>query len=583
MKKIFSIALVGVAMMSLVGCANKNFDDQYPDPAKTATASIPNLFTGVLQAGNQWMNATYWRYYTQSSTSGRFAGINDDSNSRGRFRGASEGYYNIRWQNYYNQLTQVRIIERMMDDEKMTAKDKELNMLFYHLAKVVMAAQTHEMLSLFGPIPYRGAGTLAVNDYATAKDLCAYDNDAQTYTSILGYLKNAADYLVNKAPETSLTNLKNQDWTMAAGDQDRWRRFTNTLRLRIALHLATRGEVTAAAHATIKEVIEDPNKYPTIYNNNSNQGVTGSTENDTFNFGKGMSQAMRTGGMSNGSANVLRVMNVPANGIPDENTDPRLQAMYDPNPDGEYIGYDLHMTNSEIDDLSTKKTNEYKARKPSITMANYFCQVDTIAIAGWASYEGNTNLNSYWATAAETHLLMAEAYAMGYGVAQNSAKAKEHFCIGVELSNNFYWDMKEGSSLAKSTNDSYRGFRYLERPTDDQVAAYAKKLWDTSDATDQEKICTQRWLHYGYINYLEAWNVVRRTGFPVINFAEDAIQTDYNFPPNRLPYPSDESDFNRANYEAAVAQYYKVTNGGYYTVLFWAKEDGKYYNIIDKK
>ena len=123
MKKIFSMAFAGLALMlSTVACSDADYDDKYTDPSKTSTVGVPQVFTGVMQAGNTWMNPVYYRYYTQSSTSGVFSGVIGESNGRGRFRGASEGYFNTRWMNYYNMLTQFRLLEHnynnLSDDEK---------------------------------------------------------------------------------------------------------------------------------------------------------------------------------------------------------------------------------------------------------------------------------------------------------------------------------------------------------------------------------------------------------------------------------------------------------------------------------
>ena len=59
--------------------------------------------------------------------------------------------------------------------------------------------------------------------------------------------------------------------------------------------------------------------------------------------------------------------------------------------------------------------------------------------------------------------------------------------------------------------------------------------------------------------------------------------THYPTPPNRLPYPSDEQNYNQTNYKDAVSKYYDSNDTyGYYTKLFWAK-DGKYYSIVAKQ
>ena len=103
-----------------------------------------------------------------------------------------------------------------------------------------------------------------------------------------------------------------------------------------------------------------------------------------------------------------------ANGLPDANTDPRFQVMYDCNPDGEYVAYDVRMSDTEITQLTEAKNKEYVQR--GIIGASYFCKIDSQAVAGWTSYQGNFNIDGLWMSAAEVALIKAEAYLMGYGV-----------------------------------------------------------------------------------------------------------------------------------------------------------------------
>jgi hypothetical protein len=267
---------------------------------------------------------------------------------------------------------------------------------------------------------------------------------------------------------------------------------------------------------------------------------------------------------------MLDAMNVPAGGIPDANTDPRIAAIYDCNPDGEYVAYNNALTDAQISDIASTKDAEYKER--GIPYCNYYCYIDTIAMAGWATYQGNANLNGIWINAAEVALSKAEAYLMGYGVTADPAKAKQCFIDGVVLSNEYYWDMKIGSSLAKDGNDSYNGYRELVVPTNEDFIAYANHIWNAT----QECVATQLWLNFGFMNELEAWNVTRRTGYPNVKFMKDNQMSDYPTPPHRLPYPSDEINFNNENYKNAVAINYSESTG-YYTKLFWAKDN--YYSL----
>ncbi len=573
MKKIFLLLFAAVGLMTaLSSCSDDDFNEKYPDPSKTTTVGVPQVFTGIMHNGNRWMNPTYWRYYTQSTTSGCFSGVIGNSNGRGRFRGASEGYFNIRWQDYYKMLTQYRLLEYNYDN--MNETEKPANEIFYLLGRTLVEAQLHEVLSIWGDVPYKGAGTLwMTGDYDAAKQAVAYDDDVDLYRMILDDLKAVGDYFASgNVNAAGLSSLARQDISCAKGSAEMWQRYVNSLRLRIALHLATNGDLTGEARNAIAEILNNPSKYPLIENNNHNMGVDGETSTDDYNYGKGIAQALAGRSEGSGSQAMLDAMNVPANGIPDENTDPRIAAIYDCNPDGEYVAYDNSLTDAQISDIASAKDAEYKER--GIPYCNYYCYIDTIAMAGWATYQGNANLNGIWISAAEVALSKAEAYLMGYGVGADAAKAKQFFIDGVALSNEYYWDMKIGSSLAKDGNDSYNGYRRLEVPVYDDFIAYANKIWQPT----QECIATQLWLNFGFMNELEAWNVTRRTGYPNVKFMRDNQQSDYPTPPHRLPYPSDELNFNSTNVQNAIKTNYSESTG-YYTKLFWAKEN--YYSLFN--
>ncbi len=70
-----------------------------------------------------------------------------------------------------------------------------------------------------------------------------------------------------------------------------------------------------------------------------------------------------------------------------------------------------------------------------------------------------------------------------------------------------------------------------------------------SSVDGHKKIMTEKWVHM-YLNSWESWNDWRRTGFPVLTAAVDAI--DARGIPLRLGYPANEVSLNKENYEAAV-------------------------------
>lgn len=68
-------------------------------------------------------------------------------------------------------------------------------------------------------------------------------------------------------------------------------------------------------------------------------------------------------------------------------------------------------------------------------------------------------------------------------------------------------------------------------------------------ADGHKKIMTEKWVHQ-YLNSWETWNDWRRTGFPTLTPAADAV--DARGIPLRLGYPTNEATLNGENYTAAV-------------------------------
>lgn len=81
-----------------------------------------------------------------------------------------------------------------------------------------------------------------------------------------------------------------------------------------------------------------------------------------------------------------------------------------------------------------------------------------------------------------------------------------------------------------------------------------------------QKIMTEKWVAT-FLNGWEAWNDWRRTGYPVLVPAQDAI--DPRGIPTRLGYPTNESTLNKVNYTAAVTAMGGTDNN--YGLVWWDK------------
>ena len=93
-------------------------------------------------------------------------------------------------------LTQHRVLEHTYNNLEESVKSS--NIVFYYLSRTLVEAQLHEMLSVFGDVPFNGAGTLwRDGDYNAAKIKCVYDDDVTLYKQILADLKEVGDYFAN--------------------------------------------------------------------------------------------------------------------------------------------------------------------------------------------------------------------------------------------------------------------------------------------------------------------------------------------------------------------------------------------------
>lgn len=87
-----------------------------------------------------------------------------------------------------------------------------------------------------------------------------------------------------------------------------------------------------------------------------------------------------------------------------------------------------------------------------------------------------------------------------------------------------------------------------------------------SSVTGYERIITEKWVH-AYLNSWEAWNDWRRTGFPKLTAAVDAV--DARGIPLRIGYPTTESSLNKANYDKAVGDLGGKDDN--YAKMWWLK------------
>lgn len=557
MKKL-SISLALGVLLTLGACSEYDFDSKYEDPSKVTTVSISNLMVGVFQRVKDYDLYEYNRFFGfDSQFVGKYAQTFGYTYSSSMYTPGYTPFIDSQWDNLYSALTQLRKLESLYNEE--STGQQEQDEAFLLAARLQVYDFFAATVDVFGDMPFSKACTLPLtND--VQQSYAPYDKAEDIYRTILSELKEMAPrFRTIPVPR----NFSTQDF-INWGDMDKWERYANSLRLRLAMRVASQGELAEEGRAIIKEILENPTEYPLIEEQANNVFITNQKSGQlNFTAGSGLgdwvTNRLASGPvidrmLSHGNYNMES--SDPLTGTYVEGTDdPRILLYYNPvkivnrntgqTDEHRYLGTDVSVSDELTEYYNSQAEDELITTNKGfsqITQNGFFWQNDKFDMLIMAS--------------PEIHFIKAEAYAMGYGVAQNMTRAEEEFKTAVSQSIRlwYYYD-----SIGTGENT-----RRYEAPTDEAIAAFADARWKSSDYTDKlDAIITQKWVHFAFLVSREAWSDLRRTGYPSGLVFPEVAGTIPNVP-NRWRYPTTEVNYN---------PYYKDVQAEdtYYTKLFWAK------------
>lgn len=557
MKKL-SISLALGVLLTLGACSEYDFDSKYEDPSKVTTVSISNLMVGVFQRVKDYDLYEYNRFFGfDSQFVGKYAQTFGYTYSSSMYTPGYTPFIDSQWDNLYSALTQLRKLESLYNEE--STGQQEQDEAFLLAARLQVYDFFAATVDVFGDMPFSKACTLPLtND--VQQSYAPYDKAEDIYRTILSELKEMAPrFRTIPVPR----NFSTQDF-INWGDMDKWERYANSLRLRLAMRVASQGELAEEGRAIIKEILENPTEYPLIEEQANNVFITNQKSGQlNFTAGSGLgdwvTNRLASGPvidrmLSHGNYNMES--SDPLTGTYVEGTDdPRILLYYNPvkivnrntgqTDEHRYLGTDVSVSDELTEYYNSQAEDELITTNKGfsqITQNGFFWQNDKFDMLIMAS--------------PEIHFIKAEAYAMGYGVAQDMTRAEEEFKTAVSQSIRlwYYYD-----SIGTGENT-----RRYEAPTDEAIAALADARWKSSDYTDKlDAIITQKWVHFAFLVSREAWSDLRRTGYPSGLVFPEVAGTIPNVP-NRWRYPTTEVNYN---------PYYKDVQAEdtYYTKLFWAK------------
>ena len=523
MNKIFIILIS--AMMVVTACSKTDFEEAYPDPSKLSVSTVEKQFSGFLQTNRDYVIPSYWNYFVvYRITANRYTQATGWVNATNQYFPGG-GAVNDRWGNFYSFLSQYREIQNIY--ETLSADDKADRRIYMIASTIYLYDAAQKVVDLHGDIPWSEAGMMSANGGNYSISLPKYDKAEDIYTKMLDDLKAFAVELNTITIKSGIQEgFKTQD-IVNKGDLTKWKRYCNSLRLRMLTRVSDVPAFQARSTSEINEILNNPTTYPIVAANEENVQIKIFDLNSPLN-----SQGFRSGfedwdGNFAGKA-IIDYMNA--------NNDPRLRVMFQPGDSakGVYNGIDPMATSGD---------------------QNAFILTQKVSRYNWSTISRNQFFPGVLVNASEVYFMAAE----GFLNAGNDSKAKTAYEAGITSSiRNFY--------LYRSvSNNGDSG--PLTPLTDGEIADYiAKPAISWSSATTKEAklalIAMQKWVDYSAIQPLDNWAEVRRLNVPKLSFWVDQVDPQ-KVPPTRWQYPDSEKTYNTENYNA-VKEKDKVSNK-----IFW--------------
>ena len=382
------------------------------------------------------------------------------------------------WDTYFLAIRDAQELQRIAIEEENSS---------YEGVSIVMQAWMFSILTdMWGDVPFSEANQ-AIDDNGTP----VYDTQQDIYTGLLNMLSQANTILAG-----STASIKGD--LLFDGDLGKWRKFANSLRLRLALRLSEVDPNTASS--VISSIYGNSGQNPVMESNDDNANLTFLSSNPDAH------PITEESVYRVGSYNEYRISENFV-GILNNFNDPRLEFFADPTANSVENGTPVieGMQNGIVDGPAY----EYKGGDAFLSKFN----IDYFYL------QSNAN-QARLMMFSEVQFIYAEAAQRGW----IAGDATTFYNEGI-TSNFEYWDV-------------------------DLPADYLTRIGVSYD-NQLETIINQKYIALFYTDY-QGFIEFKRTGFPsTIAPGPDAFYSTY---PSRFEYPSKEQALNAENYNAAASR-----------------------------
>lgn len=241
MKKILTITLALLVATGFIAC-QKGFQKENTDPINIISSSPAKLLAPALvnvMATNMSRNRSFNNELMQVTVT-----QSEDENAVFRYD-FRPNLADQTWNSWYSELTNFKDIYDI-------ASTSEYQNDSYKGISLVCQAWVFSLLTdTYGDVPYSEA-----NQGKTGLVEPVFDSQKAIYLSLLDKLEQA-----NTLLSGNVAIVVSSD-PIYKGDVTLWRKFCNSLRLRLLLRIAQKADVATDAIAKISEIAGNPTKYP---------------------------------------------------------------------------------------------------------------------------------------------------------------------------------------------------------------------------------------------------------------------------------------------------------------------------------
>lgn len=512
-KKILNIVLAA-AVTPFLCCCTDNFEEYNTNPYEPHSLNPPMLFATMITTGiNVQQNDNQM---IDQMVAGPFSGYLTMANSWG-----GSNFNTFNQTESWNQIPFNTPFEKFYSNYFKLETATGGKGHYWAMAKLLRVNTMLRVTDCYGPIPY--------SQVANGKTAVAYDSQEDVYKHMFEDLDYVIQMLGEFVDEVGgLKPLEGYD-PVYNGDYNKWMRFANSLKLRLAVRISNVSPELARTKA--EEAVKSTRGLIDTNDNNAYVGV-GAEPNPLW-------LVASSWGEIRINATIASYMK--------GYSDPRSAVYF--------------------------TTSKLGGDSPYMGMRSGLEGVKPATYSGYSmpNYEQKDDMLMF--CAAETAFLRAEGALRGWDM---GGSARDFYEQGVKLS----FDQRKVSGADEYLANTVAVPEPFVDPVNPAKCNYTPKTkitiaWNEGASTEEklERIITQKWIANFPLGF-EGWADYRRTGYPevfpsVSNLSNGVIDTNRQL--RRLPFPLSEKQGNSANVSAAVSMLGGPDTGA--TDLWWAKKN----------